>query len=170
VARLFASLGAGDLHFWLISAQHTAWLGTTKFLRRRRLGFQFGLRGLDCALKDDSKLIGLQGPWQEIVGSKLNGFCIKMDVIERRDKDYSGIRPQLLHVGKQVKTGFGRRQIDENRTSKKQPKSSSVAKPFEISTRSPRGRPQRAFPYSVAAIFHSSSFARRREILSPRDN
>ena len=72
VARLFASFGAGDLHFLLISAQHTAWLGTTKFLRRRRLGFS--LRGLDCALKDDSKLIGLQRPWQEIGGSNLNGF------------------------------------------------------------------------------------------------
>jgi len=42
-----------------------------------------------------------------------------MDVIERRDKDYSGIRPQLPRVGKQVKTGFGRREIDENHVGEK---------------------------------------------------
>ena len=41
----------------------------------------FGSSGLDCALKDYSKLNGLQRLWQEIIGAKLNGFRVKMDII-----------------------------------------------------------------------------------------
>ncbi len=74
----------------------------------------FGSSGLDCALKDYSKLNGFQRLWQEIIGAKLNGFRVKMDIIQLRDKDHSGIRPHLLHFRKQVQADLGHRQVDQN--------------------------------------------------------
>jgi hypothetical protein len=41
----------------------------------------FGSSWLGRALKDYSKLNGLQRLWQEIIGAKLNGFRVEMDII-----------------------------------------------------------------------------------------
>ena len=74
----------------------------------------FGSSGLDCALKYYSKLNGLQRLWQEIIGAKLNGFRVKMEITQLRDENHSSSRPHLLHFLKQVQADPGHRQVDQN--------------------------------------------------------